>query len=88
MNQTNYLKLFSILAFVAFAAVSCWATAESLHLLLSDFPIVMCWIVTVDFFVIASIGTKLLTRLGIGILLKAILNNANIKEFDIEIIKI
>lgn len=60
MNQTNYLKLFSILAFVAFAAVSCWATAESLHLLLSDFPVVMCWIVTVGFFVIASIGTKLI----------------------------
>lgn len=60
MNQTNYLKLFSILAFIAFAAVSCWATAESLHLLLSDFSIVMCWIVTVGFFVIASIGTKLI----------------------------
>lgn len=60
MNQTNYLKLFSIIAFVAFAAVSCWATAESLNLLLSSWPKIMCWIVTVGFFVIASLGTKII----------------------------
>jgi CRISPR/Cas system-associated exonuclease Cas4 (RecB family) len=60
MNQTNYLKLFSIAAFIAFAAVSCWATAESLHLLLSSWPAYMCWIVTVGFFVIASIGSKMI----------------------------
>lgn len=60
MNQTNYLKLFSIAAFVAFAAVSCWATAESLHLLLSSWSAYMCWIVTIGFFVIASIGSKMI----------------------------
>ncbi|TGY63859.1 hypothetical protein [Parabacteroides distasonis] len=61
MNQTNYKKLFSLIAFTAFAAVSCWATAESLHLLLPAFPKVMCWVVTVGFFIIASIGTKMIT---------------------------
>lgn len=49
-----------MLAFVAFASVSCWATAESLHLLLYNWPTVMCWIVTIGFFIIASLGTKMI----------------------------
>lgn len=60
MEQKNYLKLVWILAFVAFAAVSCWATSESLHLLLSSWPIIICWIVTIGFFIIASMGTKMI----------------------------
>lgn len=60
MNQNSYLKLFCALAFLAFAAVSCWATAESLHLLLSSWPVIMCWIVTIGFFFIASWGSKLI----------------------------
>ena len=60
MNQTNYLKLFSVLAFLAFAAVSCWATAESLQLLLPSWPSFACWIVTIGFFIIASLGTKMI----------------------------
>lgn len=60
MNENKFLKIFCILAFLAFAAVSCWATAESLHLLLSTFPIAMCWVVTVGFFFIASWGTKMI----------------------------
>lgn len=60
MEQKNYLKIVWILSFVAFAAVSCWATAESLHLLLSSWPLAMCWIVTVGFFIIASLGTKMI----------------------------
>ena len=51
--------MFCLLAFVAFAAVSCWATAESLHLLLNTWPMALCWIVTIGFFVIASYGSKL-----------------------------
>ena len=54
MEQNNYLKIVWIAAFVAFAGVSCWATAESLHMLLSSWPKIMCWIVTVGFFIIAS----------------------------------
>jgi len=49
-----------VAAYVAFAAVSCWATAESLHLLLSSWPKAMCWVVTVGFFIIASLGTKMI----------------------------
>lgn len=46
--------------FLAFGAVSCWATAESLHLLLPNLPLVMCWAVTIGFFFIASWGTKMI----------------------------
>lgn len=60
MGQTNFLKIFCVIAFVAFAAVSCWATQESLHLLLPSWPVSMCWIVTIGFFFIASYGTKLI----------------------------
>ena len=60
MGQNNFLKIFSICAFVAFAAVSCWATAESLHLLLPSLPLVLSWIITIGFFVIASFGSKLI----------------------------
>ncbi|MDE7074360.1 MAG: hypothetical protein K2O69_04830, partial [Odoribacter sp.] len=60
MEKNKFLKLFSILAFFAFASVSCWATAESLHLLLPSWPSVMCWIVTIGFFFVASWGTKMI----------------------------
>ena len=60
MGHTNYFKLFCALAFFVFAAVSCWATAESLHLLLSSWPIAMCWIVSIGFFFIASWGSKMI----------------------------
>lgn len=60
MGQNNYLKLIYITAFIALAGVSCWATAESLHLLLSSWPTAMCWIVTICFFIIASLGTKMI----------------------------
>lgn len=60
MEQKNYLKLIWMVAFIAFAAVSCWATAESLHLLLSSWSLAMCWVVTVGFFIIASLGTKMI----------------------------
>lgn len=60
MESKNYLKIVYLLAFIAFAGVSCWATAESLHLLLSQWPTAMCWVVTVGFFIIASFGTKMI----------------------------
>lgn len=60
MEENKTLKLTSLCGFLIFAAVSCWATAESLHLLLPSWPSFMCWAVTIGFFVIASIGTKLI----------------------------
>lgn len=61
MNGNKFLKIFGLLGFLAFAAVSCWATAESLHLLLSSWPLALCWAVTIGFFFIASWGTKMIT---------------------------
>lgn len=60
MGQNKFLKIFSLCAFIAFAAVSCWATADSLQLLQPDWPLILCWIVTVGFFVVASIGSKMI----------------------------
>lgn len=60
MNGNKFLKIFGLLGFLAFAAVSCWATAESLHLLLSSWPLALCWAVTIGFFFIASWGTKMI----------------------------
>ncbi len=60
MNENKFLKIFTIVGFLAFAAVSCWATSESLHLLLPDLPIILCWAITIGFFFIASWGTKMI----------------------------
>ena len=60
MNQNKFLRIFSLFAFMAFMIISCWATVESLHLLLPDWPIPIFWIVTIGFFVLASLGSKLI----------------------------
>ena len=62
MNENPFLKILSIVAFVAFAAISCWATTESLYLLLqgTKFPLIACWVVTIGFFILASYGSKLI----------------------------
>lgn len=60
MNDNKFVKIFTLVGFVAFAAVSCWATAESLHLLLPSWPSVFCWAITIGFFFIASWGTKMI----------------------------
>ncbi len=60
MEQKNFSKIVYAALFVALAAVSCWATQESLHLSLPSWPQPLCWIVVIAFFVIASFGTKLI----------------------------
>jgi hypothetical protein len=60
MNQNKFLYFFAFFAFVVLMGVSCWATVESLHLLLPSWPVIFFWAVTVIFFVVASIGTKLI----------------------------
>lgn len=60
MQQNRLIKLISLIGFIAFAVVSCWATTESLHMLLPSWPKILCWIVTIGFFIIASIGTKMI----------------------------
>lgn len=60
MNNNNNLTIISIIGFLVFGIVSCWATSESLHLLLPDFPKVFCWAITIGFYIIAAIGTKMI----------------------------
>ena len=51
----------SIIAFLILAGISCWATEKSLHMLLpGDWPEIIVWGITIAFFVVASIGTKLI----------------------------
>ena len=48
-------------AFLILAGISCWATEQSLHLLLpAGWPEFLVWGSTVAFFIVASFGTKLI----------------------------
>lgn len=49
------------LGFLILAGISCWATEQSLHLLLpAGWPEILVWGITIAFFVVASLGTKLI----------------------------
>ena len=60
MNQTNYFKIFAFVAFLVLMAISCWASVQSLHLRLPDWPITFFWAISVVFFVVSSLGVKLI----------------------------
>lgn len=60
MERNGFMKIFSIVAFAALMAISCWATTASLHLLLPQWPVIIFWVVTIIFFVLSSLGTKLI----------------------------
>lgn len=63
MNGENkFLKIFSLVAFVAFALVSCWSTTESLFLTLegAEFPKWLFWIGVVGLYVLTSMCFKLM----------------------------
>lgn len=59
MNNSKFLKIFSIFAFAAFMLVSCWATVESLHMSLG-WPKPFFWIAAIGIFVLSSLATKLI----------------------------
>lgn len=62
MNGENkFLKIFALVAFLAFAAVSCWSTTESLFLTLENaqIPKWVFWIAVTGLYVLTSICTKL-----------------------------
>ena len=62
MNEENkFLKIFALVAFVAFAAVSCWSTTESLFLTLehAEIPKWVFWIAVIGLYVLTSICTKM-----------------------------
>lgn len=49
------------LAFIILAGISCWATEKSLHMLLpAGWPEILVWGITIAFFIVASLGTKLI----------------------------
>ncbi len=56
----NFKKWGSLIAFVVLAAISCWATEHSFHLLIKWMPESFVWGLTVAFFIVASYGTKLI----------------------------
>lgn len=60
MGNNGFIKIFSMVAWVALMAISCWATTASLHLLLPEWPVFIFWVVTIVFFVLSSLGTKLI----------------------------
>lgn len=58
------MKAFKIigsgLLYIILAGISCWATEQSLHLLLpAGWPEILVWGITIAFFVMASLGTAL-----------------------------
>lgn len=59
-NQNQILKWVYLALFVAFMFSSCWATVESLHLLLPTWPIFIFWIATIGVFILASLGAKMI----------------------------
>lgn len=61
-GEGKFLKIFSLIAFVAFAAVSCWSTTESLFLSLehAEIPKWVFWIAVVGLYVLTSICFKLM----------------------------
>ena len=59
MGQNKFVKFFSLVVFIAFMGISCWATVESLHLLLPSWPIPIFWIATLGIFFLASYGSKM-----------------------------
>lgn len=53
-------KLLWFIGFVVVAAVSCWATASSFHLMMPSMPIIAVWAMTIVFFCLASYAVKLI----------------------------
>lgn len=62
MGQFNYLKLLCVILYVAFAGISCWATAESLNLTWPSIPLVVCYVVAIGFYIVASIGATMVAN--------------------------
>jgi len=58
MDQNKFLKIFALVAFVSLMLVSCWATVESLHLLLPSWPVPAFWVITVIVFIFTSMCVK------------------------------
>lgn len=59
--KTENLKTWgAFIGFIVMAAISCWATEHSFHLLIKWMPEPFVWGLTIAFFIVASYGTKLI----------------------------
>ncbi len=56
----NLSKWGSLVIYLILAGISCWATEHSFHLLISFMPEIFIWGLTIAFFIVASIGTKMM----------------------------
>lgn len=61
MKTFDFGKFISIILFIAFASVSCWATAESLYFSM-QVPLAVCYVISIGFFLVASYGTTLIVN--------------------------
>ncbi len=59
MGQEILKKSLFLLGFIIMGLISCWATEHSFHLLIQWMPEPFVWGLTIAFFIIASLGTKL-----------------------------
>lgn len=60
MGRKTPFQIICLLAFVAFAAVSCYLTVDSIHLSLPGIPKWCLWIAVVGIYVLTSYGTKMI----------------------------
>ena len=60
MKTENLKKWGAFIAFLILAAISCWATEHSFHLLIKWMPEPFVWGLTIAFFIVASYGTKMI----------------------------
>ena len=60
MKTENLKNWGSFIGFVILAAISCWATEHSFHLLIKWMPEPFVWGLTIAFFIVASYGTKMI----------------------------
>ena len=60
MGRKTPFQIICLIAFVAFAAVSCYLTVGSIHLSMPAIPIWCMWIAVVGLFVLTSYGTKMI----------------------------
>lgn len=60
MKTENLKNWGACIAFLILAAISCWATEHSFHLLIKWMPEPFVWGLTIAFFIVASYGTKMI----------------------------
>lgn len=60
MRTENLKNWGAFIGFIILAAISCWATEHSFHLLIKWMPEPFVWGLTIAFFIVASYGTKMI----------------------------